>query len=144
MEDQNRWCAGWFHRNGTIAHGPPKKKLPEWLDWSRLVEISEQLARNKDMFRADIFVGVPASVKSLQEGATLEERREALEIGVSECAFYATTVFPDDKMTEEGARLWIAGYKMGNYRVVPNTEVPIEFLEKGTLSVQDYYETRSG
>ena len=39
--------------------------------------------------------------------------------------------FPDENICEEGARLWIAGYKMGNHRIIPNTEVPAAFLETG-------------
>lgn len=43
-------------------------------------------------------------------------------------------VFVDKELPEEAARLWIAGYKMGNYKVVPNTEVPDEYLRTGKLS----------
>jgi hypothetical protein len=32
------------------------------------------------------------------------------------------------------ARLWIAGYKMGNYVTVPNSEVPLEYKETAILS----------
>eukprot|EP00555_Chaetoceros_dichaeta_P003175 CAMPEP_0198248530 /NCGR_PEP_ID=MMETSP1447-20131203/288_1 /TAXON_ID=420782 /ORGANISM="Chaetoceros dichaeta, Strain CCMP1751" /LENGTH=31 /DNA_ID= /DNA_START= /DNA_END= /DNA_ORIENTATION= len=28
------------------------------------------------------------------------------------------------------ARLWIAGYKVGNYEVIPNDEVPVDFIVK--------------
>ena len=37
----------------------------------------------------------------------------------------------DPAILEEATRLWLGGYKLGNYRVVPNTEVPDEF--KSTL-----------
>jgi hypothetical protein len=43
-------------------------------------------------------------------------------------------VFDDPEVREEGARLWIAGYKMGNYKTTPNSEIPSEFLETGKLS----------
>ena len=41
--------------------------------------------------------------------------------------------FPAE-ILEEAARLWITGYKLGNYRIVPNTEVPVEFQETSRTS----------
>jgi hypothetical protein len=97
--------------------------------------MAEELGAHKDMFRLDVFVGVPTSVKSLlHNGATEEERLEHLEIAISESEIFPTTPFNDFDLTEEAARLWIAGYKIGNYRVVPNTEVPDEFKQTGKLS----------
>jgi hypothetical protein len=86
----------------------------------------------------DIFVGVPASVnKALGDGATQGERLKHLEIAISESAYLPATPFFDKVgLPEEAARLWIAGYKIGNYRVVPNTEVPEEFKRTGRLSEQ--------
>jgi hypothetical protein len=107
--------------------------IPDWLDFSELVKIAEKLGANKDMFRTDIFVGVPAG--AVRVGASREERIAAVQIAVNECAMYPTTSFVDDAICEEGARLWIAGYKMGNYRVVPNTEVPPSFLETGSFAL---------
>ena len=34
---------------------------------------------------------------------------------------------------DEGAKLWMAGYTRGNYKVVPNTEVPPVFVQEGML-----------
>lgn len=96
-----------------------------------LVNIAEKLAKNKDMFRVDIFVGLSSHSPSLQQG----DRRAAVKHVVSESEIYPTTVFHSEKMTQEAARLWIAGYKIGNYKVVNNTEVPKEFLETGSLSI---------
>ena len=57
-----------------------------------------------------------------------------MRIVASEQEIYPTTIFGDDELTEEAARLWIAGYEMGNYQTVPNDEVPEEFLSTGMLS----------
>ena len=72
---------------------------------------------------------MPAGV--LKTGATKDERMAAVQIVVSESEIYPTITFPDENVCEEGARLWIAGYKMGNHRIIPNTEVPAAFLETG-------------
>jgi hypothetical protein len=130
-----RFYEGYVHRNGSmlIDHSDPNYELsdtvPDWLDYAELVRIAENLGAHKDMFRTDIFVGVPAGV--LKAGATKEERMAAVQIVVSESEIYPTTTFPDENICEEGARLWIAGYKMGNHRIIPNTEVPAAFLETG-------------
>ena len=124
---EDRFYNGYAHRNGTMLIG--HSTVPVWLDYAELVRIAENLGAHKDMFRTDIFVGVPAGV--LKAGATTEERVAAVQIVVSESELYPTTIFPDENLCEEGARLWIAGYKMGNHRIIPNTEVPAAFLETG-------------
>lgn len=143
VEGQNGWCGGFVHRNGTMVAGSYGdqyvedvdgfKNVVSWVNWPHLVQIAEMLGENKDMFRTDIFVGVPAGSPSLKKGAAEEERRAAIQFAVSESEIYPATIFVDKEISDEGARLWIAGYKMGNYRLVPNTEVPAEFLEFGTL-----------
>jgi len=55
-------------------------------------------------------------------------------MAISENEIFPPTLFVDKELPEEAARLWIAGYKMGNYKVVPNTEVPEEYLRTGKLS----------
>ena len=134
VSNQNRWCGGFFYRNGTASVGSARS-LPTWIDWPRVVEIAEELGANKDMFRTDIFVGVPAGVKS---GKTSGERRKAVKYAVSECELYPTTVFHDAGLSEEAARLWIAGYKTGIYRTIPNTEVPQEFIDTGGYLSADW------
>jgi hypothetical protein len=53
---------------------------------------------------------------------------------VNECEIYPTTSFLYwPQLAQDGARLWVAGYKMGNYRTIPNDEIPKEFLEHGAL-----------
>jgi hypothetical protein len=126
--EEGRFNDGFAFRNGTMLPGQ-HGTIPKWLDFAELVRIAERLGANKDMFRTDIFVGVPAGV--LRAGATRKERMASVQFAVSESEIYPTTVFWDKTICEEGARLWIAGYKMGNHRIVPNTEVPTAFLETG-------------
>jgi hypothetical protein len=134
VENQSRWAGGFFYRNGTASVGSART-LPTWIDWPRVMEIAEELGANKDMFRTDIFVGVPAGLKS---GKTQGERRKAVKYAVSECELYPTTIFHDDGLGQEAARLWIAGYKTGIYRTIPNTEVPQEFIDTGGYLSADW------
>lgn len=115
---RNPWWLGAVHRNGTLVKGSEWSSLPDWVDWSRVVDIAERLGAHKDMFRVDMFVGVPAGSP---DGADVQ-------YVVNEIASTGSEPFGEEVL-EEGARLWIAGYRMGNYRVVPNTEVPRAFLE---------------
>ena len=140
VKDDKRWAGAFIHRDGTFAENSGEEELPyDDLDWEYLVSIAERLGANKDMFRADIFVGLPVSSRAARTNS--EERREdSIVYVVSESEIYPTTVFQDDEIIEEGARLWIAGYKIGNYTRVPNTEIPKEFLETGVLSVAPSYE----
>lgn len=62
-------------------------------------------------------------------------RRKHPSFALSECEIHPTTVFlRDPTILEEAARSWVAGYKIGNYRLVPSNQVPKEFLETGMLS----------
>lgn len=132
----HRWCGGFFYHNGTASVGSGRV-LPTWIDWPRVMEIAEKLGANKDMFRTDIFVGVPAGAKS---GKTAGERKKAVKYAVSECELYPTTIFHDAKLSEEATRLWIAGYKAGIYRTIPNTEVPQEYIDNGGYLSADWSE----
>jgi hypothetical protein len=111
-----------------MVEGSEMKKLPEWVDWPRLVEIAERLGAHKDTFRVDLFVGVPAGSPALREDASQSERQAAVQYVVNEISSTSSEPLPDDVL-EEATRLWIAGYKLGNYRTVPNTEVPVEFQD---------------
>ena len=133
IEGENRYADRWIYRNGTLAGGDGTNNL-DYIDWSRLVKIAETLGANKDMFRVDIFVGLPAGSPTLRVGAQRSERLEAIEYFVNECEIYPTTNFREwQQLAQDGARLWVAGYKRGNYVTVPNTEVPRAFLETGLL-----------
>ena len=138
------WLAQWrpgtsrvrafLHRNGTALDWEEAEPLPDWVDWPRIVSLAERLGEHKDMFRTDIFVGVPAG--SLPVGATREEKLARVRYVVSETEIHPTPIKGTDEVFKEAGRLWLAGYKMGNYRVVPDAEVPSEFLENGSFAVQ--------
>ncbi len=133
-----------FFRNGTnLVFDPPIKnketkpppfsapeihKLPEWLEWDKVINIAETLGRNKDMFRTDIFVGVAVSGKSSDE--------ETIRYVVSETEIHPTPLRGFETVFEEAGRLWLAGYyylfaaksrSSRAFKVIPNTEVPRTF-----------------
>jgi len=125
-----------LRRNGTNLQWEGKSDpLPEWIDWPRIVEIAETSGANKDMFRTDIFVGVPSSGNS-PSSSSREERLKAVRYVISESEIHPTEYFHvrgTKDILDEGGRLWLAGYAKGNYKVVPNTEVPPAFVQHGML-----------
>lgn len=134
IEGEKRYAMTWLRRDGSVIEGKEKPSEMEYVDFPRVVEMAETLGANKDLFRVDIFVGIPASSPSLKANATREERLAAVEYAINESEIYPTTSFKWwPQLAQDGARLWVAGYKMGNYRSVPNTEIPKEFLEAGSL-----------
>jgi hypothetical protein len=123
----NRYLNGFFYRDGTPTPGCPyKARIPEWVPWKELVGIAESLGANKDLFRVDMFLGVPRY-------STDSDDNKKLQIAVSESEIHPTTIFCNPFIAEEMARLWKAGYKTGNYEIVPNTEVPIDYVQKKML-----------
>lgn len=111
--------------------------LPGWVDWNEVVRLAEKVGANKDMIRVDIFVGVSAeNLKTLDESVSEQAWKDAVKIVVSDCELSppALELEKDPAILEEATRLWLGGYKLGNYRVVPNTEVPDEFRSTGMLS----------
>lgn len=120
-----RFLRGFFYRDGSGAHDCPFSELPDWVPWDEMVRVAEGLGRHKDMFRVDMFVGVP---RYSEEGA--EPR-----IALSESEIHPTTMFCNPFIAEDMARLWVAGYRMGNYEVIPNDEVPEDFVGKNALVV---------
>jgi hypothetical protein len=136
VEEESRFAMTWLQRDGTFIAGKEhdRPKELDYIDFPRIVEIAEKLGANKDMFRVDVFVGLPTSSSLLNLNATVEEREAAVEYAVNECEIYPTTSFRWwPQLAQDGARLWVAGYKTGNYRSVPNTEIPKEFLKAGFL-----------
>jgi len=118
----DRYLDGFIYRDGTAAPGCPfYGELPEWIPWKEMVDIAESLGANKDMFRVDMFVGVPRY--------SSQEDTNELRIAVSESEIHPTTIFCNPFIADEMARLWVSGYKTGNYKVVPNTEVPASYME---------------
>ncbi|KAL7576877.1 hypothetical protein ACA910_006643 [Epithemia clementina (nom. ined.)] len=137
IRGQSRYWYAFVHRNGTVALTSPafrRPRIPDWIPWDELVRLAEELGAHKDMFRTDIFVGRPANSHDLTSGDS--STQPSVEIAISECEIFPTTIFESDAFTDEGARLWKAGYKMGVYKLVENDEVPQEFLETGMISLQ--------
>lgn len=101
------------HANGTgyILTSTEETALPEWLDWPRIVATSERLGAHKDMFRTDMFVGVPA-------GGT--RALDQLKYVVSEVEIHST--YGLGNLEQATGRLWLQGYLDHNYAVVPNHE----------------------
>ena len=127
-----------LHRNGTNLRWEGKNDpLPDWIDWPKIVEIAEKSGAHKDMFRTDIFVGIPSSGDNRSSTPpSKEERLRAVRYVISENEIHPTEYFHvrgTQTIFDEGGRLWLAGYAKGNFRVVPNTEVPPAFLEHGML-----------
>mmetsp|Transcript_17769 Transcript_17769/g.32157 ORF Transcript_17769/g.32157 Transcript_17769/m.32157 type:complete len:460 (-) Transcript_17769:302-1681(-) len=136
----HRW--GLIYRDGTVVdwsgYDEDHPTVPDFVDWDRVIEIAETLGANKDMYRVDIFVGVPAGL--VPHDATEAEQHAATRVVVSETELHPTTTLKDEGLFEEAARLWIAGYRMGNYKVATNDEVPKAFLSKGYLTEFDVEE----
>jgi len=130
-------AAGIFHRNGTnLEWAGTSEPLPDWIDWQQIVGIAERSGVSKDMFRTDIFVGVPSGSLVLRNGTSNEQRLKAVRYVISENEIHPTELFHYKhmkKIFDEGSRLWLAGYFGGNYKVVPNSEVPAAFIENGFL-----------
>jgi hypothetical protein len=124
----DRYLAGFFYGDGSAAPGCSISDLPDWVPWKELVAIAESLSQHKDMFRVDMFVGVPRYDK---DGGDAE-----LKIVVSESEIHPTTIFCNPFIAEDMARLWIAGYKIGNYKTIPNNEVPHDYFNKYTLEAE--------
>jgi hypothetical protein len=135
------WRAGtdgvqsFFNRDGSHLLWEGKNEpLPDWIDWGKLISIAERLGSNKDMFRTDIFVGVPSNSPALRKNATVEERLACVRYVVSETEIHPTPIRGTERVFDEGGRLWLAGYKIGNYKIIEDSEVPAEFLETGRIS----------
>jgi hypothetical protein len=67
----------------------------------------------------DMFVGIPRYA----------ERGSKIQIVINESEIHPTTIFCNKMVADEMARLWIAGYKVGNYKVVPD-----DFMSRSSLS----------
>lgn len=133
--------SGIVYPDGSVVEwGKMKKsstKLPDWVDWKKVKALAEKMGQNMDMFRTDIFVGVPSSSPALKEHATDEEKWTAVQVVVSEFEMQPGTLQMDPGIFDDAARLWISGYKIGNYKVVSNNQVPAQYVEKGYLSEDD-------
>mmetsp|Transcript_27569 Transcript_27569/g.60688 ORF Transcript_27569/g.60688 Transcript_27569/m.60688 type:complete len:484 (-) Transcript_27569:145-1596(-) len=127
-----------LRRDGTnLKWSGRSDPLPDWIDWPKIVAIAEKSGKNKDMFRTDIFVGIPAGESSLSNSSSKEDRLKSVRYVISESEIHPTEYFHvkgTKEIFDEGGRLWLAGYANGDfYRVVPNTEVPSAFVKHGML-----------
>ena len=136
------------YRNGTVVVLPKDdsqqhlfREVPDWLPWGRVVQVAEDLAAHKDIYQVNLLVGVSAATarKHQHENLSPEERLEDLQVVVVDTRLDpAVSDFPDrDGLLQEFGRLWFAGYHMGIYRTVPNTEVPSLFLMHHRLTQAD-------
>ena len=126
------------YRNGTIVLLPKDgqeqrmlREVPDWLPWGRVVQVSEGLAAHKDIYQVNLLVGVSAATARNHHSEQLsrDERLEDLQVVVMDTRLDpAVSKFPDrDGLVQEFGRLWLAGYHMGIYKTIPNTEVPTLF-----------------
>jgi len=124
---------GFVHRNGTLADPSstfpiPDRftELPHWIEWERVVNIAETLGAHKDMYRTDIFVGVPAG--TVQE-SSLDSDSPLMEVQylVSETEIYPTTIESElPAGFDEAVELWLQGYRDNNYITIPNRDISRE------------------
>jgi hypothetical protein len=126
----DRYLDGFIYRDGTSAKGCFYKqpRVPDWVPWSEMVDLAESLSTGKDLFRVDFLVGVP---RYAPEGT----KPQAV---ISESAIHPNTMFCNSFIADEMARLWVAGYKIGNYYTVPNPEIPPDFMSKADVEAFAY------
>ena len=134
---------GVFDRDGKVVDYRGTE-IPDWVDWPQVVALAETMGAHKDYLRVDIFAGVPADSPVLKlenpnDANARAQQRQAVQVVVNEVAFHSTLVLPSIAKNEL-LRLWLAGYKMGIYKHVPNSEVPPAFVQKGYLSEEDLAE----
>ena len=123
---------GYWNRKGEMVYKKsegPTTSLPDFVDWSRIVRMAEDRAKHMDLLRVDIYVG--------KGSASL--RRPKTRYVMSEVEMEQTSKF-DPALHEEGARLIIAGYKIGNYRRIKNNEIPKVYFDNGLRLPSNYTE----
>lgn len=96
-----------------------ERPLPAWLDFDRILAISSELGAHKDMFRTDIFVGVPAGGS---------RKLNQLQYVVSEVEIFSTYTLGD--LAQPAGKLWLQGYIDANYVAIPNHEVVQEKVRR--------------
>ena len=116
--------AGYYDRSGNLIYKKPGaasvSSLPTYVDWDKVVDIAERRAAHMDELRVDIYVGRGSD----------DDKSDPIRYVVSEVEIEQTSKF-DPELMDEATRLWIAGYRMNIFKVVPNTEVPKVYLENG-------------
>lgn len=115
--------------NGTgfVHTSKEEQPLPSWIDWPRIVAISEKLGANKDMFRTDVFVGVSAD-----SNRTLDD----LKYLVSEVELHST--YGLGNLEQQVGQMWLQGYMDNDYVTIPNTEAnQISAMKSILLSLKE-------
>lgn len=128
VEVTDRYLDGFIYRDGTAAKGCDymEPRVPDWVPWKDMVMVAESLSTGKDLFRVDFLVGVPR----------YSPPGTPPQFVISEQAIHPNTMFCNKMLADEIARLWVAGYKIGNYRVMDyNPEVPGDFVTKTGLTI---------
>jgi len=151
-----RHMYGFYYRSGRRApdflHNSPSfidlESVP-W--WDEMITVAESLGQHKDFLRVDFLVGVSKEEWKRFDRAhqlrdqIIEMREESgdedvrvppppdyppIKMIVSECEIFPTTMFTSPFIADEAARLWLAGYKSGNFKVIPNNEVPPQYVHE--------------
>ena len=128
--------AGYYDRSGKLIYkkigGASATSLPDYVVWDKVVSIAERRAAHMDQLRVDIYVGRGSD----------DDKSDPIRYVISEVEMEQTSKFDPDLM-DEATRLWIAGYRMNVFKVVPNTEVPKVYLENGLRLPANYTEVCS-
>lgn len=136
------------YRNGTVVvvlkDGDQQymlREVPDWLPWGRVVQVAEGLAAHKDIYQVNLLVGISAATarNHRTERLSRDERLDDLQVVVVDTRLDPVmSKLPDrDGLVQEFGRLWMAGYHMGIYKTVPNTEVPSLFHLHHRLTESD-------
>ena len=124
---------GYYGRSGKLIYKKPGgasvSSLPDYVVWEKVVHIAERRAAHMDQLRVDIYVGRGSN----------DEKSDPIRYVISEVEMEQTSKF-DPALMDEATRLWIAGYQMNIFKVVPNTEVPKVYLENGLRLPANYTE----
>ncbi|CAB9514926.1 expressed unknown protein [Seminavis robusta] len=133
--------SGLVFRNGTvIMDDMAVVKMPRWAKWDLVMETAEDIAAHKDILQIDFLIGVSAEAAYMLSQATVsrQEKLAEVQIVVSGIKLNPSDKFPNgnkDLLNEMG-RLWIAGYEMGIHRLIPNNEVPPEYVQHHRLTTE--------
>ena len=157
VQREGRFMHGFYYRSGRRTPGTPRDSQDfintDVMPWDDLIGVAESLAKNKDFMRVDFLVGISKEeLKSYGRQIEtrdrfidmLEKRNDRdgvaavpppptypeIKMVVSESEIFPTTMFTSPFIAEEAARLWVGGYKVGNYKIVPNTEVPANYVQE--------------
>ncbi|CAB9500706.1 expressed unknown protein [Seminavis robusta] len=129
---------GMIHRNGSVVMDDHAMvKVPDWVQWETIVEVAENLGAHKDIYQVNFLIGVPAETAHLLQHSSRQEQLAAIQVVVADTQLNPSIAFHEKELLDEMGRLWLAGYKMGIFKAVPNMEVPTEYVQKQQLTDAD-------